>query len=70
MTKEHSERTVVEVNKYNRGGGDAVYGFGLFGALVFYLQQANGFVSVMIALLKAVAWPAFAVYELLKFLAR
>ena len=68
MSKVQSERAVVEVNKYNRGGGDAVYGFGLFGALVFYLQRADGFVSVMFALLKAVAWPAFAVYELLTFL--
>lgn len=70
MAQERSSKAVVEVNKYNRGGGDAVYGFGLFGALVFYLQQADGFVSVMIALLKSAAWPAFAVYELLKFLAR
>lgn len=68
MAHERSTKAVVEVNKYNCGGGDAVYGFGLLGALVFYLQRADGFVSVMIALLKAVAWPAFAVYDLLTFL--
>lgn len=51
------------------GGGDAVYGLGLIGALVYYIQQADGFWLVVLGILKGLVWPAFAVYELLKFLA-
>lgn len=52
----------------NAGGGDAVYGLGLIGALVFYIQQAEGFWAVIVAILKALVWPAFVVYDLLKFI--
>lgn len=51
------------------GGGSAVYGLGLIGALVFYIQQADGFWSGVLGILKALVWPAFVVYDLLKFLA-
>lgn len=46
----------------------AVYGMGLIGAVVFYLQQASGLVEGLLGLLKALFWPAFVVYELLGFL--
>lgn len=49
-------------------GGDAVYGLGLIGALVFYVQQADGFWMGILGILKALVWPAFAVFDLLKFL--
>jgi hypothetical protein len=48
------------------GGGSAVYGLGLIGALVFYIQQADGFWEVILGILKALVWPAFLVYEVLK----
>lgn len=51
------------------GGGNAVYGLGLIGALVYYIQAADGFWSVVLGILKALVWPAFVVYDLLKFLA-
>lgn len=51
------------------GGGGAVYGLGLIGALVYYIQAADGFWSVILGILKALVWPAFVVYDLLKFLA-
>lgn len=51
------------------GAGDAVYGLGLIGALVYYIQQADGFWPVVLGILKALVWPAFFVYELLKFVA-
>lgn len=54
--------------KHSSGGGDAVYGLGLIGALVYYIQQADGFWITILAILKAIVWPAFAVYDLLKFL--
>jgi hypothetical protein len=51
------------------GGGNAVYGLGLIGALVYYIQHADGFWSVVLGILKAIVWPAFVIYDLLKFLA-
>lgn len=50
------------------GAGDAVYGLGLIGALVYYIQEADGFWAVIVGILKALVWPAFLVYHLLKFL--
>ena len=51
------------------GGGNAVYGLGLIGALVYYIQHAHGFWPVVLGILKALVWPAFVIYVLLKFLA-
>jgi len=45
------------------GGGNAVYGLGLIGALVYFVQQAHGFGDYVLAVLKALVWPAFLVYE-------
>ena len=49
-------------------GGDAVYGIGLIGALVYYIQAADGFWAVILGILKSRVWPGFVVYDLLKFL--
>jgi hypothetical protein len=51
------------------GAADAVYGLGLIGALVYYLQHAHGFWAVVLGILKALVWPAFLVYHLLKLVA-
>ena len=51
------------------GGGNAVYGLGFIGALVYYIQVAHGFWGVVLGILKALVWPAFLVYHLAKFLA-
>jgi len=45
------------------GGGNAVYGLGLIGALVYFWQQADSFGGYLIAILKALVWPAFLVYD-------
>jgi hypothetical protein len=50
------------------GGGGAVYGLGLIGALVYYVQAADGFWSGVLGILKALVWPAFVIYDLLTFL--
>ena len=50
-------------------GGNAVYGLGLIGAVVWYWQQADGFLPHIVGLLKALVWPAFVVYDLLGHLA-
>ena len=45
------------------GGGNAVYGLGLIGAVVYFWQQADSFGGYLIAILKALVWPAFLVYD-------
>lgn len=50
------------------GCGGAVYGFGFIGAAVYYIFHATSFWMGMLGFLKAIVWPAFLVYELLKFL--
>ena len=49
--------------------GGAIYGLGFIGAAVYYLSTATGFWSGVLGFLKAMVWPAFLVYELLKYLA-
>ncbi len=51
------------------GGGNAVYGLGLLGALVYFWQQADNFGGYLLAILKALFWPAFLVYEAFRGLA-
>ncbi len=44
----------------------AVYGLGLIGALIYFLQAANGFWEVVLAFFQAIVWPAYIVYKLLE----
>lgn len=48
------------------GGG--IYFFGFVGAVIYYIQTAASFWMGVLGILKAIVWPAFLVYELLKFL--
>ena len=50
------------------GGGGAVYGLGMIGAVIYYIQYASSFWVGVLGILKAIVWPAFMVYDLLKFL--
>lgn len=50
------------------GGGSAVYGLGVVGAAVYYISNAATFWMGVLGFLKALVWPAFLVYEVLKFL--
>jgi hypothetical protein len=45
-----------------------VYCLGLIGAAVYYISTATGFWNGVLGFLKALVWPAFLVFELLKFL--
>jgi hypothetical protein len=47
------------------GGGGAVYGLGLIGAVVYYWQNADGFWAHLWAIGEGILWPAFVVYDLL-----
>lgn len=48
-----------------RAGGNAVYGLGFIGAVVYYIAHAASFSAGFIGFLKALVWPAFLVYALL-----
>lgn len=50
------------------GASNPVYGFGLIGALIYYLQHATSFGNGLLGVLKALVWPSVLVYELLRFL--
>jgi len=49
-------------------GAGAVYGLGIFGAIIYYIQTATGFFDGLIGVIKAFFWPGFMVYELMQFL--
>ena len=51
-----------------RNASEAVYGLGLIGALIYYLQHATTFVIGLVGVVKAIVWPAMIVYRLLEFL--
>lgn len=49
--------------------GGAVYGLGFIGSAIYYISTATGFWIGVLGVLKALVWPAFLVYEILKYLA-
>jgi hypothetical protein len=56
-------------NRCRGGGTGAVYVMGLVGALVYYIQQADGFWSGVWGVVQAIFWPGFLVYHLLMLVA-
>jgi hypothetical protein len=63
----------VMSNRRNAGaaaGGGAIYGLGIFGALVYFWQQADTFWEYLLAVVQGLFWPAFMVYEVFKALRR
>lgn len=49
----------------NSSGG-AVYGLGLIGALIYFMQRAENFWEVLVGIVQALVWPAYVVYKLLE----
>ena len=56
-----------KINSCNSCGG-AFYGLGFIGAAIYFVANATSFWTGVLGVLKAIVWPAFLVYELLKFL--
>jgi len=48
-----------------RGGGTYLLGF--IGAATYYISTSTGFWNGLLGVLKALVWPAFLVYEALKY---
>ena len=69
--KKTTKKTAKKVCKQDftdscKGGG--AYCLGALGAAIYYISTATGFWSGVLGVLKAIVWPVFLVYELLKFL--
>jgi hypothetical protein len=46
----------------------AIYGMGFIGALIYFLQHATSFVTVIVGIIKAIFWPAVVIYRVLQLL--
>lgn len=66
---EGKRRNIKKVVKMKGGSTPGpFYGLGMLGAAVFFVQQAEGFWEVVVALLKAIIWPAYFVWEVFKYI--
>jgi hypothetical protein len=52
----------------NVKNNDAIYGLGILGAAVYFVQHASGFWQGILGILKAVIWPAVVLYGVLDLL--
>lgn len=69
MAEEHIHYHSKNKKIVRAGGAGGVWFMGFIGALVYYLHFHSGtFWLVILAILKAIVWPAFLVYHLLLFL--
>ncbi len=48
--------------------GGCFYGLGVLGSAVYYVSTAATFGAGVVGILKSLVWPAFLVFELLKFI--
>ena len=68
MAKEKEIKKKVECEKakwheHKHGAWGGFYFLAIIGAAVYYVQQVSGFWPTILALLKAIVWPAFLIYE-------
>jgi hypothetical protein len=62
------EKDVKKENKWkknvtiNKGGSGAIYGLGIIGAAVYYIQHATSFWIGLLGVVKAFFWPAVLIY--------
>ena len=65
----YSEQEICkQKGNYRGGASEAVYGLGLLGAWFYYLTHAATFWIGVLGIFKGIFWPAFIVYEVLKYL--
>lgn len=64
MAKDKSDKNFIKVVKE-----DGSIGFFMFmsfmGALVYFVQQSEGFGGFLLAIIKAIVWPALVIHEVL-----
>jgi hypothetical protein len=64
IEQEHRKPKVIRQS----GASEAVYGFGLIGAWIYYFTHAASFWLGVLGFFKGIVWPAMLVYEVLKYL--
>lgn len=65
--KKNDEMTRIKCSGSKTGCGGCGYFLGFIGAAVYYIGIADGFWMGVLGFLKAIVWPAFLVFEVLKF---
>ena len=50
----------------NNAGSGAIYGLGMLGALVYFIQHATSFWGGIIGIIEAIFWPGVVVYKVLE----
>lgn len=50
----------------DHAGSGAIYGLGMLGALVYFIQHASSFMEGVIGVFYAVFWPGVIVYKVLE----
>jgi hypothetical protein len=68
VVKKKVKKDSKDVCSPNSCNGGGFYGLGIVGAAVYYISTATGFWAGVLGILKALVWPAFLIYEALKFL--
>ena len=72
MEEKANEKKGIKMSCNTKGSNEAcggiAYFLGIIGAAIYYISTAAGFWAGALGLLKALAWPAFLVFEMLKFL--
>lgn len=63
-TLEHKKKRVMNYNGISGG----IYGLAFLGALVYYLQHATAFWTVVLGIFKAIFWPSVLMYKVLELL--
>ncbi len=52
----------------NNAGSGAIYGLGLIGAVIYFVQHATTFADGIVGIVKAIFWPGVLVYKVLELL--
>lgn len=68
LTKGKQDEVCCGHGKHWHKCGGCGYFLGFIGAAVYYISNATGFWMGVLGFLKALVWPAFLVFEFLKFL--
>jgi hypothetical protein len=63
----YHEKEMTEHKIHDGGPAGAIYGLGFIGAAVYFIGEATTFWMGVLGFLKALVWPAFLVYGLLKY---
>lgn len=66
MKKRKSQKKSCKCNFDGKGCPSAIYGLGFIGSVIYYISIATSFWMGVLGFLKALVWPAFLIFELMK----